>query len=1220
MRGGVNMRRCRLLAWGLISALVLNQMVIPAAATEMTSVRAGARKTTALTVSGTDAASLATGSDARQPVTGGTITEPLVFGIEAGADLPDNETLLAGYIEKVMYGGTEIEPLGEYGSGYLEGAPLLLYQRLKQHIIKIAAGEETSTDISIPTSGMGLSWTYSELGTSPESGNFGEVIMGKLVETISFDEVISCLLADCPYELYWYEKTKGVGMSCQPSYTNTGVSISQLRFKFTVAEAYAGTGENTVDGSKARSTKTAAANAQKIVTAHQNEDDYRKLTSYREEICDLVTYDYSVVEDTSTPYGDPWQLVYVFDGNKSTNVVCEGYSKAFQYLCDLSAFEGDITCYTVDGNLLNADGSDAGGHMWNIVTMEDGKNYLVDVTNCDGEAGNHSVGYPDKLFLVGGAEEGSNRWFFTPNGYRIGYKYNPEIVDLYGAGILDLSDTNYHAKLEIPSDLKAVYGDKLSSVTLPEGWTWKDGSVELNQVGDHTFTAHYAGDTHNEAQDMDLVVSVSARELKEAWVAITGADNLMYNGTAHRPTVTIHDADLNRTLTEGTDYTVTYSDNVNAGTASIVIAARGNYKGSVTRTFRIQGVPIGSATVTVDGSFTYTGEAHTPEPRVSLDGRTLVKGTDYTVSYRNNINAGTATITITAAGNYSGSVSVTFTIAKAGSDAAIPEDLAAGYGGILSDVKLPQGWTWVDGSVPTGDAGVHTFPAVFSGDENHEPGNADLRVTVTARPLEEAWVAVTGAENLEYNGTAHRPAVTVRDAGLNRTLTEGTEYTVTYADNTNAGTASISIKGIGNYSGEIVHKFNIAPIENPAEVPAGLKAVYGDTFSSVTLPEGWTWESPDAPVGDVGTVTAKAIIAATGNYKETEKTVTVEVLARKLEEAVIVLSPETAVYTGEEIRPSVRIDGGILPGEDTYTVTYENNVNAGTASVILKGTKNCTGEAVKEFTIQKATPRLTIGAGTVITKKTGDGTFALDASISNQGTLTYQSSNEAVVTVDATGLVTIKSAGRAVITVAYAGDNNYNEVSGEVRVTIETTFSGSPKPATGGGGGGSYRRDDSGSTAGVRSVPAGYDGPTQKIGNVTVPNYVVPGSWSQGADGAWSFTTSAGKACVNEWVAAYNQYADLANGQMAFDWFRFDADGHMLTGWYTDEKGDVYYLNPLSDNTRGRMITGWFQIDGKWYYFNELPDGTRGKLLTSTTTPDGYVVDANGAWTGEKTN
>lgn len=48
----------------------------------------------------------------------------------------------------------------------------------------------------------------------------------------------------------------------------------------------------------------------------------------------------------------------------------------------------------------------------------------------------------------------------------------------------------------------------------------------------------------------------------------------------------------------------------------------------------------------------------------------------------------------------------------------------------------------------------------------------------------------------------------------------------------------------------------------------------------------------------------------------------------------------------------------------------------------------------------------------------------------------------------------------------------------------------------------------------------------------------------------------------------------------------------MMTGWYTDEKGDTYYLNPNSDNTKGGMKAGWVEIDGKWYYFNTMSDGT----------------------------
>ncbi len=78
-------------------------------------------------------------------------------------------------------------------------------------------------------------------------------------------------------------------------------------------------------------------------------------------------------------------------------------------------------------------------------------------------------------------------------------------------------------------------------------------------------------------------------------------------------------------------------------------------------------------------------------------------------------------------------------------------------------------------------------------------------------------------------------------------------------------------------------------------------------------------------------------------------------------------------------------------------------------------------------------------------------------------------------------------------------------------------------------------------------------------------------------------------------------------------WYYFNADGSMATGWVKD--GELqYYLHPVSDGTRGHMYTGWQQIEGTWYYFSEVSDGTKGHLLTGTTTPDGNTVDASGAW------
>ena len=72
-----------------------------------------------------------------------------------------------------------------------------------------------------------------------------------------------------------------------------------------------------------------------------------------------------------------------------------------------------------------------------------------------------------------------------------------------------------------------------------------------------------------------------------------------------------------------------------------------------------------------------------------------------------------------------------------------------------------------------------------------------------------------------------------------------------------------------------------------------------------------------------------------------------------------------------------------------------------------------------------------------------------------------------------------------------------------------------------------------------------------------------------------------------------------------------------LSGTLTPDakNNNWYYLHTQYDNTRGHMYTGWHEIDGKWYYFNTASDkGTLGAMLANTTTPDGYQVDANGAW------
>lgn len=176
---------------------------------------------------------------------------------------------------------------------------------------------------------------------------------------------------------------------------------------------------------------------------------------------------------------------------------------------------------------------------------------------------------------------------------------------------------------------------------------------------------------------------------------------------------------------------------------------------------------------------------------------------------------------------------------------------------------------------------------------------------------------------------------------------------------------------------------------------------------------------------------------------------------------------------------------------------------------------------------------------------------------------------------------------------------------------IDQTYSSSGSSGGGGsssGGGGS--RVTSGTTVSGSTAASAS----------TLPSYVVTGKWIQNAAGKWLFTDNK-RTYANEWAAVHNPYADTAKGQSAFDWFRFDQNGYMVTGWFTDAKdGNTYYLHATSDGTLGRMYTGWMWIDdngdgiAECYYFNPMSDGTRGKLYKSTKTPDGYQVNEKGQW------
>ena len=132
-----------------------------------------------------------------------------------------------------------------------------------------------------------------------------------------------------------------------------------------------------------------------------------------------------------------------------------------------------------------------------------------------------------------------------------------------------------------------------------------------------------------------------------------------YNGKAKTPSVTVKVG--GKTLKKDTDYTVSYSNNIKVGTAKVTITGKGNYTGTISKTYSIKN-DFKKATVSGISTKAFTGKNITQSITVKYNGKTLKNGTDYTVSYSSNKNIGTATVKIAGKGSYTGTITKTFKI------------------------------------------------------------------------------------------------------------------------------------------------------------------------------------------------------------------------------------------------------------------------------------------------------------------------------------------------------------------------------------------------------------------------------------------------------------------------------------------------------------------------------------------------------------------------------
>ena len=300
------------------------------------------------------------------------------------------------------------------------------------------------------------------------------------------------------------------------------------------------------------------------------------------------------------------------------------------------------------------------------------------------------------------------------------------------------------------------------------------------------------------------------KDMSSSDITINPISAVTYNGSAQTPTVTVKDGTI--TLVSGTDYTVSYSNNINAGTATVTITGIGYYTGTKNANFTINPKNASNLTINPISAVTYNGSAQTPSVTVKDGSTTLTSGTHYTVSYSNNINAGTATVIVTGMGNYTGTKNANFTInPKNASSLTINSIAAQTYSG---SAKTPT-VTVKDGNT-TLTSGTHytvsysnninagTATVTITGQGNYT-GTKSANFTINAKGASDLTISDIAA--VTYNGSEQTPTVTVKDGST--TLTNGTHYTVSYSNNINAGTATVTITGQGNYTGTKSANFTI---------------------------------------------------------------------------------------------------------------------------------------------------------------------------------------------------------------------------------------------------------------------------------------------------------------------------------------------------------------------------------------------------------------------------
>ncbi len=499
----------------------------------------------------------------------------------------------------------------------------------------------------------------------------------------------------------------------------------------------------------------------------------------------------------------------------------------------------------------------------------------------------------------------------------------------------------------------------------------------------------------------------SGKETAETKVWIGGLQSsYTYTGSAIKPSFRVYDG--TRKLTEKTDYTVSYSKNRDAGTATVTVKFKGNYSDTKPEKaeFEIKQAVLGVDIIAHETGAVAKKSAQKPVPLLTWKetGKTVAIK-DFNVSYDPTPvqAAQTYTATITPKkedGNFAGKTTALIKVTEKklilANTSVTFDPRSYAYTGkpVVPKYTLKAGTTDLKEGVDyqrvslTGNTNPGTATIIFeaiSGNSAGYVGNktATFKISGKIKLEETAPFEYSYAESVPFAKGGAKPAVTVKYDGV--TMMEGTDYTVSYAKNkavTSGATAELKIKGKGNYKNTVTKKFAITQQSLKA---SGITVTAADQFTtksklkkpSVTITDvdgkklkantDYTVGTPDTsdPANTDTKGIVKVSVTGKGAYKEEiPVTFRYEDKAFDLSRAKAAKKITDQEYTGSEIKLSDADltdilttkdkDGGtvnLVPGTDFKVTGYSSNVKKGTAKVILKGTGNYAGTKTLTFKI-----------------------------------------------------------------------------------------------------------------------------------------------------------------------------------------------------------------------------------------------------------------------------